>query len=145
MTNAVVDSMQLKYFPFLAILLLLLASESVVADTGTVDVSTVYQQLEGFGASVAWYENSLITHPLDDELYDILFGELGLDIYRVRNAYDQDGGAAYIYRSDRIIDEAEESLGHPIKVMISSWSPPDYLKSNGSTIGGTLKRDPCDG
>jgi len=106
---------------------------------GIVDVNTVYQQLEGFGASGAWYEGWLTAHPKRNEIYDILFGQLGLDIYRVRNTYGTDTG--YISRSSQIVQGAESSLGHPIKVMISSWSPPASLKSNGSTVGGTLKKD----
>lgn len=106
---------------------------------GVVDVNTVYQELEGFGASVAWYENWLTAHPKRDELYDILFSQLGLDIYRIRNTYDT--SSSYISRTATIIRAAESSLGHPIKVMVSSWSPPAYLKSNGSTVRGTLKKD----
>jgi glucuronoarabinoxylan endo-1,4-beta-xylanase len=107
--------------------------------TGIVDVNTVYQQLEGFGASGAWYENWLTAHPLKNEIYDCLFSQLGLDIYRIRNTYDISSGD--ITESAKIIQAAEVSLGHPIKVMISSWSPPAYLKSNASTAGGTLAKD----
>jgi len=106
---------------------------------GSVDVSTVYQELEGFGASGAWYEGWLTAHPLKNQLYDILFGQLGLDIYRLRNTYDI--STSYIADSAQIVQAAEASLGHPIKIMISSWSPPPYLKSNGSIGGGTLKKD----
>ncbi len=107
--------------------------------TGLVDVNTVYQELEGFGASGAWYENWLPAHPLRNEIYDCLFGQLGLDIYRIRNTYDI--SSSNISNSAKIIQAAESSLGHPIKIMISSWSPPAYLKSNGNTAGGTLKKD----
>ncbi len=106
--------------------------------TGIVDVNIVYQQLEGFGASGAWYENWLTAHPLRNEIYDVLFGQLGLDIYRLRNTYDI--SSSNISNSAKIIQAAEVSLGHPIKIMISSWSPPDYLKSSGNTAGGTLKK-----
>jgi glucuronoarabinoxylan endo-1,4-beta-xylanase len=106
---------------------------------GVVDVNTVYQQLEGFGASGAWYEGWLTAHPLKNEIYDVLFKQLGLDIYRIRNTYGT--SSSYITTSVEIIKAAESSLGHPIKVMISSWSPPASLKSNASTVGGTLKKD----
>jgi glucuronoarabinoxylan endo-1,4-beta-xylanase len=107
--------------------------------TGLVDVGTVYQELEGFGASGAWYENWLPAHPLRNEIYDCLFRQLGLDIYRIRNTYGI--SASNISNSAKIIQAAGASLGHPIKVMISSWSPPAYLKSNANTAGGTLKKD----
>jgi len=107
--------------------------------TGSVDVGTVYQELEGFGASGAWYEGWLTAHPQKNEIYDCLFGQLGLDIYRLRNTYDI--SSEYITRSAEIVAAAESSLGHPIKIMISSWSPPPYLKSNDNTSRGTLKKD----
>jgi glucuronoarabinoxylan endo-1,4-beta-xylanase len=107
--------------------------------TGIVDVNTVYQQLEGFGASGAWYEGWLTAHPSRNEIYDILFKQLGLDIYRLRNTYEI--SSDYITYSAQIVAAAESSLGHPIKIMLSSWSPPAYLKSNGSTVRGTLKKD----
>jgi len=106
---------------------------------GSVDVGTVYQQLEGFGASGAWYEGWLLAHPLKNEILDCLFGQLGLDIYRLRNTYDISND--YITRSAQIVAEAESSLDRPIKIMISSWSPPAYLKSNNNTARGTLKKD----
>jgi glucuronoarabinoxylan endo-1,4-beta-xylanase len=107
--------------------------------TGSVDVGIVYQELEGFGASGAWYEGWLLAHPLKNEIFDCLFGQLGLDIYRLRNTYEI--SSEYITNSAQIVAAAESSLGHPIKIMISSWSPPAYLKSNGSTVRGTLKKD----
>ena len=68
------------------------------------------------------------------------FRDLGLDIYRVRNTYDIDNG--YITRSATIIaSRRSSSLGHPLRIMNSSWSPPASLKSNGSTVGGTLAKD----
>jgi O-glycosyl hydrolase len=110
--------------------------------TGQVNFNVTHQTLEGFGAAGAWGEGTLTDlgqpskHP---EIYDILFGDLGLDIYRLRNAYNEDGGAGYMSKSGQIVNAAGASLGHPIKVLISAWSPPDYLKSNGDTNnGGTL-------
>ncbi|MBN1764661.1 MAG: cellulase family glycosylhydrolase, partial [Sedimentisphaerales bacterium] len=107
---------------------------------GLVDVTTRHQMIEGFGAAGAWYESWLTDHPLKTEIYDTLFGQLGLDIYRIRNVYDQSSND-YMSRSAQIIAAGEESLGRPLKVMISCWSPPAYLKSNDSLNRGTLKKD----
>jgi len=113
--------------------------------TGSVDVGTVYQELEGFGAAGAWYEGWLTAHPQKNEIYDILFGQLGLDIYRLRNIYQiEDDWSSWLTDTVEIIRAAEVSLGHPLKIMISSWSPPAYLKSNANTISGTLKKDASD-
>lgn len=98
-----------------------------------------YQTIEGFGAAGAWYEGTLVSHTQKATLYNLLFRDLGLDIYRVRNAYDQSGGADYMSRSAQIIAAAQNALGRPLKVLASCWSPPAYLKSNGETAnGGTL-------
>ncbi len=108
---------------------------------GQIDVTTRYQEIEGFGASGAWYEGWLTAHPNKSQLYDILFGQLGLDIYRLRNTYDQDDSNDYMSRSAEIITEGQLSLGRPLKIMISCWSPPEYLKSDGNMAGGTLEKD----
>jgi O-glycosyl hydrolase len=112
--------------------------------TGEVAVNIVYQELEGFGAAGGWYETFVLAVPQPDrdKLYDILFDELGLDIYRLRNTYDQgSSGAAYIDNSAQIITAARQR-NPSLKIMISSWSPPVYLKSNDNLVGGTLKKDP---
>jgi len=112
---------------------------------GQVNFNVTHQTLEGFGAAGAYYENWLTAHPNKSQVYDILFGQLGLDIYRLRNTYDQDSGTDYMSRSDEIVTAAGTSLGRPIKILISAWSPPAYLKSNNDTNGypspATLKKD----
>jgi len=109
--------------------------------TGTVNTSVRHQVLDGFGAAGAWYESSVLNYsePTRTNLYNTMFGDLGLDIYRVRNTYGTDSG--YITRSATIVAAGEASLGHPIRVMNSSWSPPASLKSTGTTVGGTLAKD----
>ncbi len=114
--------------------------------TGQINTSIRHQVLEGFGAAGAWYEGTLVSlGQSDPNIYKVLFGQLGLDIYRLRNAYGQSGGSSYIDNSATIVARAASSLGHPIKIMISSWSPPNSppysLKSNNSTVGGTLAKD----
>lgn len=114
----------------------------VITANGHANTNTRHQMIEGFGAAGAWYDNLLVNHPDKNTLYNLLFGQLGLDIYRVRNKYDLDGAADYMSNSEEIIAAAQASLGWPIKVLMSSWSPPAYLKSNDSTSGGgTLKKD----
>jgi glucuronoarabinoxylan endo-1,4-beta-xylanase len=108
--------------------------------TGSVDVSTVYQELEGFGASGTWYENWLLAHPLKNEIYDVLFGQLGLDILSLQNTYD----IRDIY-SNEILAAAESSLGHPLKILLISGAPPAYLIGNEGTAPGTLARYPGGG
>jgi glucuronoarabinoxylan endo-1,4-beta-xylanase len=103
--------------------------------TGEVNVSTVYQELEGFGAAGGWEENFVlgVPQPDRDNLYDALFDELGLDIYRLRNTYQYDSG--YINNSAQIV-AAAKARNPSLKILISSWSPKASLKSNGIINGG---------
>jgi glucuronoarabinoxylan endo-1,4-beta-xylanase len=114
---------------------LLIFTPSLIAASGTVNVSTRYQTLEGFGAAGAWYEGWLTDHPNSETLYNLIFDELGLDIYRVRNTYDYDSG--YMSRTQTIVTEGLRRNPN-LKILISSWSPPTYLKSTGRLDEGTL-------
>ena len=130
-------------------ILLNIEAEVVPEFTGEVDVSTVYQELEGLGAAGAYEQNFVLgmPQPYRDNLYDTLFDELGLDIYRLRNTYNQGpSGASYINDSAQIIAAAKER-NPSLKIMISSWSPPAELKSNHLLNGGgnaTLAKDTND-
>lgn len=109
--------------------------------TAQINAGVRHQLIEGFGAAGAWYEGSLVNHPQKNTLYGLLFGELGLDIYRLRNAYGQDGASAYMSRSAEIITRGEMALGRPLKILLCAWSPEAALKSNNDTVRGTLKKD----
>jgi glucuronoarabinoxylan endo-1,4-beta-xylanase len=119
----------------------LLNTAACPATTATVRYNSVYQQLEGFGAAGAWYEGWLLVHPQKNTLYDILFTDLGLDIYRVRNCYGFDGG--YINNTEQIVQEAK-TRNPSLKILNSAWTPSAYLKSNDSPNSGTLKKDAGD-
>jgi glucuronoarabinoxylan endo-1,4-beta-xylanase len=106
--------------------------------TGSVAPSTRYQILDGFGASGGWYEGQLLNHSKRDLLYDLMFDKLGLDIYRIRNSYGYD--TAYLDNTEQIVAAARAEKPN-IKIMASAWSPPPYLKSNNSIVGGTLKKN----
>jgi glucuronoarabinoxylan endo-1,4-beta-xylanase len=109
--------------------------------TGHIDADIRHQQIEGFGASGAWYTWNLLNHPDVNDLIDILFNQLGLDIFRIRNVYDIEPST--FDESVEIAKRGEASLGRDLKILISSWSPPGDLKSNGQTYdGGTLRKDP---
>jgi len=108
--------------------------------TGQINFNVTHQTLEGFGAAGAWYQSSVVScsrsHP---EIYNILFRDLGIDIYRIRNTYGIDSG--YISDTANIVQAANNALGHPIRVMNTSWSPQASLKSNSNTSQGTLAKD----
>jgi glucuronoarabinoxylan endo-1,4-beta-xylanase len=126
------------------LLLTSLITTAVEGAVGTVDVNTVYQQLEGFGASNVWSCYTLPglgnNHP---EIYDVIFGDLGLDILRTRNTYQYASDPGYIDRCAEVINDGRARTGRPLKVLISSWSPKSTLKSNDLEAGGggaTLKK-----
>lgn len=113
-------------------------SQAVTYTPVNLVIDESYQTMAGFGASLAYYENWLTAHPWKGEIYDAIFKELSLDILRVRNAFGYDN--TMITRVKEFHQAALKSLGRPIVVMVTSWSPPGYLKSNNShTNGGTLK------
>ncbi len=98
-----------------------------------VDASLRYQTLEGFGAAVAWYAETLAAFPADSPVYDVAFRDLGLDIIRFRNRYGRQdaGNSSDITAETQILQRATQSLGHAPKVLLSSWSPPGPLKGSG--------------
>ncbi len=120
--------------------------EELSAVTGTVNVNTIYQQLEGFGAAAGWHEFEIpgLQQPYRDSLYDTAFKELGLDIYRIRNTYQYDDD--YMNNTAQIVAAAKQR-NPSLKILISAWSPAAYLKSNGIINGGgnaTLAKDAND-
>ena len=113
--------------------LLGLAAGPVAAQTGqavapgqtaTVDVNTVQQTIAGFGACSAW--SGTMSHAQASALFDTL----GFSLWRVR-----------IDPNSHNADEARNvAIAHSYgaKVLATPWTPPAALKTNHSTIGGSL-------
>ncbi len=113
--------------------------------TVTVDVGDRHQTLVGFGGAVAFYTNFLSGRT--DDIFKVLFEDMGIDILRVGNWFQNQTASGTTPDSGftdaatvAIVQKATAALGHPPKILMSSWSPPGYLKSNGVTKGtrGTL-------
>ncbi len=130
-----------KIASLLAILLLFSAVSTLSAQEETklnIDPAETRQTVTGFGASLAYYESWLNAHPKKSEIYDLIFGELSLDILRVRNAYGYDPDM--VGRVKEYMNAAEASLGFPIQLLSTSWAPVDSLKNTGDRKnGGTLR------
>jgi glucuronoarabinoxylan endo-1,4-beta-xylanase len=109
----------------------------------TVDATVQHQTLIGFGAAVAWYGDQLVGFGADSPINDAAFHDLGLDVIRLRDHYNrQDSGASSDLTVDlTILARATASLGHPPKILLSSWSPPAALKASGKENCST-KSDP---
>jgi len=107
--------------------------------TATLDVTTRYQVMQGFGGALGFYVNWLTAHPNRDKIYDLIFANLGLQVLRVGNWSGNSSGTSYT-DSVAVVTAARASLGHDPVLLLSSWSPPASLKSNNNTLmGGTLK------
>jgi glucuronoarabinoxylan endo-1,4-beta-xylanase len=103
----------------------------------TVNVSQRFQTLVGFGASQVYYVDWVTLNPNKDEIYDVLFADLGLDVLRVGNWYQlRDMQDPQIQNTIELVQRAQQSLGRFPEVLMTSWSPPAELKSNGQLGGG---------
>ena len=99
----------------------------------TVDLDTRHQDLVGFGASVAYGEGQITGHPQQSSLYEAIFSELGLDVLRFRNRYQHVGDDDLSTAGD-LVAAGNATLGRPLGVFLSSWSPPITLKANGALV-----------
>jgi glucuronoarabinoxylan endo-1,4-beta-xylanase len=102
-----------------------------------VDTSVTHQTLAGFGAATA-YQSYLLAGRTDD-IFQVLFVDSGLDILRLGNWYQNQGTtdtttAFSDTNAVQIVEKASAARGGtPPKLLMSSWTPPAYLKSNGVT------------
>src|SRR5690606_7157287 len=95
------------------------------------DLALRHQRLEGFGASIAWYQERVVGRTHED-LYQLLFPELGLDILRLRNRFERsEQSDANLKQEQEIVERASRALGRRPRLMLSAWSPPALLKANG--------------
>ena len=134
----------------------------------TVDPTRTYQRVEGFGASITDSSAHLLaSSPHRDAIMRDLFDpEHGLGLGYLRQpmgASDFVAGEHYTYddlpagHTDYRLahfsvahDRAEilpllrqaRSLNPSLKVMATPWSPPAWMKTNGSLVGGRLRDDP---
>ena len=107
--------------------------------TATIDTSQVFQTIEGLGGAIAFYNGWVTAHPYKQEIYSNAFAELNLSMLRLGNWFRYQGTANFDPDAADFVSNANRLLGHPVRVLISSWAPPAFLKSNGEVgNGGTL-------
>lgn len=94
----------------------------------TVDTNAKYQHMDGIGASLAYYTNWFVTHQKKQEIYDMAFGGLKLDILRVMTSSNLD----YVVE---FAANAKRSLGYDIPILATSWAPAKECKSNNKVNG----------
>jgi glucuronoarabinoxylan endo-1,4-beta-xylanase len=111
----------------------------------TLDCSKKYQTIVGFGGSMAYYTNWVYDHPNRDLIYSTIYSELRPSLIRFRNTYALDPKSDPTSRDMTIdafaLSAAKQALGSEPLVLLTSWSPPGYLKDTGVTEGcGTLAK-----
>jgi len=128
------------------ICLCLFFTQAGMAATGQVNYNTTYQQLLGFGGAAVYDVTGLVNHEDSNEVYDLLFKELGIEILRIRNTYDYSTGPGDLPATATIIAAAREPQRSPnLKIELVPWSPAYYVKSNeDESDGGTLAGGPDD-
>ncbi len=103
--------------------------EAYAADTPvTVDFSTKFQTIDGFGASYTWYSDWLRNNNRAEECYDWIFNDAGFNILRFRdlnhvgNEYQNalDGYQSYYGYYKAALDRGIEPL-----VLVTSWGQYD--------------------
>lgn len=110
-----------------------LATAGMAGAQGTADVNfgSPAQTIEGFGGSTAWMPE------LTSAQANALFSngdnqQMGLSLLRVR--IDPGGSANW----GTELANAQEASARGASIFATPWTPPASMKSNDSTIGGTL-------
>ena len=107
---------------------------------GTFTFTAPNQTIAGFGAAEAFDLTYLSQHPskaaMNKALFDPTSG-LGLTFLRVQNLYTP-GVTGFDVNTPSIVSAANAAHGTPLSILMSSWSPPANLKSNGTVNGCTI-------
>lgn len=126
-------------------------------ETITVNPTDIKQEMVGFGGALTWYSNWVTNNNNKEQIADLIFDDLGIDIIRFKNWYypgnypvnkstadmpdvDNDYAKAHWDATNELYELAKKR-NPKIKILLSSWGPPTALKSNGKLQEGTLKKD----
>jgi len=125
-----------------------------VITRAVIDLSLTYQEMIGFGGSLTWYADRITSSPQKNQICQLLFQDMGMDIVRFKNNYYPMGYPAVkttdvmentaiktLYTVTEELNAIARQLDPSIQTMISSWTPPSALKSNNNLREGTLKKD----
>lgn len=121
----------------------------------SLDPSIRHQTMDGIGGALTWYSDRMLSSPKRNELENLIFDDLGLDIIRLKNWYfpadyptnksptniPTSNGFRDNYNNAKTFYDMAKKNGRNISVLLSSWSPPANLKTNNDLQnGGTLKK-----
>ncbi|HON10718.1 MAG TPA: carbohydrate-binding protein [Chitinispirillaceae bacterium] len=113
-----------------SLVLILLTVFSLTAQQATIDLNSVKQEIDGFGAaSTIWYP------PLTDAQINVAFGtdnnQMGLSILRIHIDPNKS------WDSEK--SNAQKAKAKGAKILATPWTPPASMKTNNNTVGGELK------
>lgn len=120
----------------------------------TLDPTVTHQEMVGFGGALTWYSTWMTSSVNKTQMADLIFKDLGIDIIRFKNWYypddyptvktttamGDDGSKAHWDATNELYTLAKARNSN-VKILFSSWGPPQSLKSNNSTRLGTLDKD----
>ncbi len=123
----------------------------IVADASfTVNLNATHQKMEGFGGALCWMTHMLLDNPKKQEILDLIFEDLGLDVLRVGmwyypNNYPENKESKwgdddkYLLENTKTLVAKAKEYNPDVQILMSCWGPPAGLKSNGKREGGMLK------
>lgn len=124
----------------------------------TINLTNKKQEMIGFGGALTWYSNWLTSNTKVNEIADLMFTDLGIDIIRFKTWYypdnypsnkevsnmsnngDNDYAKAHWDATNQLYTLAKQRNPN-VKVLLSSWGPPISLKDNNKLREGTLKKN----
>lgn len=119
-----------------------------------VNAADLKQEMVGFGGALTWYSPWVANNNKVEEIADLMFDDLGIDIIRFKNWYypkdypgvkttdnmPDDNAKAHWDATNKLYDLAK-ARNPQVSTLLSSWGPPTVLKSNSKLPEGTLKKD----
>jgi O-glycosyl hydrolase len=106
----------------------------------SIDPSSRYQTLVGFGASLNHEDDLIVGLPNKARLFDVMFVESGFDVVRIRNRYEP-GNGPRLAAAGEIVSAATARRDRPVTIFLSGVSPPAALKANGNRLCGASDLD----
>ncbi|HMT67535.1 MAG TPA: hypothetical protein PKE28_08055, partial [Bacteroidales bacterium] len=110
-----------------------------------IDPAVTYQEMIGFGGSLTWYSDRITSSPHKEQICTLLFEDLGTDIIRFKNNYYplgypavkspatmENGSIKTLWSVTGDLYAIAKQLNPAIQTLVSSWTPPSTLKSNGN-------------
>ena len=108
---------------------------------GSVQLAEVRQKIDGFGGSIAYYGSYVTRNPYKQEIYKALFDPiegLGVSLLRLQNLFRNQAETNFDPQAAEIVAAATQYRNAPITILMSSFSPPATLKSNGAEGCGEI-------